>query len=334
MQRLTVVLLLFAAVGAGGCRAVASRAPHTAASLPADDAPSSAHRQDLPVRVASHSLSSDDWSQPQCNPFALPDTAIRSPRSIVACSAAHGCDGCVLQPESAAVDYRFADDIRDLGPMLWRDAAGIIEPDNLVILGVSLGAAIGIRQDLDSDVRQETLDNPLRWGDLSRVLGYLGEAPYQVPVLGAMWGVSVWTDDPELHRLTRTMVSAYTISGLSTLAIKAATDTDRPDDDWNDGRWGFPSFHAASAFTIAGVLEEYYGWDVGLPAYTLAGLISWSRIDERDHDLSDVVFGAAMGWVIGKSVAGQHLRGDGRVRVMPWVHPTDSAAGLMFDTRF
>jgi hypothetical protein len=82
------------------------------------------------------------------------------------------------------------------------------------------------------------------------------------------------------------------------------------------------------------VLDEYYGFEAGLPAYTLAGLISWSRIDERDHDLSDVVFGAAMGWVIGKSVAGTHLRGNGRVRVSPWMHPGEGAAGVMFDARF
>jgi membrane-associated phospholipid phosphatase len=203
-----------------------------------------------------------------------------------------------------------------------------------MILGVSLAAAVGIRQDLDGEIRRETVEHPRRWGDASRVLGHLGEAPYQVPVIGALWGVSLWTDDPELHGLLSTVVSAYTISGLATLATKAATDTDRPDDDWNDGRWGFPSFHAASAFTIAAVLDEYYGCEAGLPAYTLAGLISWSRIDERDHDLSDVVFGAAMGWAIGKSVAGTHLRGDGRVRVSPWMHPTDNAAGLMFDARF
>ena len=334
MQRLTVLLLLFAAVGAGGCRTPGSCAPNGATPLTSNGAPTTAHRQELPVRVASHSLPGGAWDEPGRGSLVLPQPAIRSPRSIVACSAQQGCDGCILQPGGAAVDYRFADDVRDFGPMLWRDATGIIEPDNLLILGVSLGAAIGIRQDLDGAVREETADNPMRWGDVSRVLGYLGEASYQVPVLGMMWGVSVWTDDPELHSLTRTLVSAYTINGLSTLAIKAATDTDRPDKDWNDGRWGFPSFHASSAFTIAAVLEEYYGWDVGLPAYTLAGLISWSRIDERDHDLSDVVFGAAMGWVIGKSVAGQHLRGDGRVRVMPWVHPTDNGAGLMFDARF
>ena len=71
------------------------------------------------------------------------------------------------------------------------------------------------------------------------------------------------------------------------------------------------------------MLDEYYGLQAGLPAYALAGLIGWSRLDERDHDLSDVVFGAALGFVIGKSVARDHLYGDSRVRLLPYVHPTD-----------
>jgi hypothetical protein len=243
-------------------------------------------------------------------------------------------DSCIPPLMDPQTDFHASDDLKAFGPTLWRDTNGIAEPQNLMILGVSLAAAIGIRQDLDGQARRETAEHPQRWGDASRILGHLGEAQYQVPVLGALWGVSLWTDDPELHGLMSTVVSAYTISGLATLAIKGATNTDRPDPDWNDGHWGFPSYHAASAFTIAAVLDEYYGWHLGLPAYTLAGLIGWSRIDERDHDLSDVVFGAAMGWVIGKSVAGTHLRGDGRVRIGPWMHPTDGAAGLMFDTRF
>ena len=50
----------------------------------------------------------------------------------------------------------------------------------------------------------------------------------------------------------------------------------------------------------------------------LAGLISYSRIDRRDHDLSDVFFGAAMGYLVGRSVARWHLHGDGNVRLLPW----------------
>jgi hypothetical protein len=314
-----LLLLLYAASATSGCRSMERCAPRALA----DGAVAPPERQ--------NPRTGDLWNGLPKSVQCLAEWGRGDPHHF---NARHDAEPCLPMFAADATDFRASDDLRALGPTIWRDAEGIAQPDNLMILGVSLAAAIGIRQDLDGDVRQETAAHPQRWGDVSRFLGHLGEAPYQVPVLGVLWGVSLWTDDPELHSLSSTLVSAYTINGLATLAIKAVADTERPDPDWNRGRWGFPSFHASSAFTIAGVLEEYYGWDVGLPAYTLAGLISWSRIDERDHDLSDVVFGAAMGWVIGKSVAGQHLRGDGSVRVVPWVHPTDNAAGLLFDARF
>jgi len=232
----------------------------------------------------------------------------------------------------AALSVR--NDVRGFLPGVWRDAKGIARSENILILGGSLAAAIGIRQDLDDQVRHDTAAHPERWGETTTLLGHLGEAPVQVPILALVWGTSLWTGDAELNGLTHTLISAYTINGLSVLLIKGIADTDRPDPDWNGGRWGFPSFHAASSFAIAGVLEEYYGWRAGLPAYTLAGLISWSRVDERDHDLSDVVFGAALGWVIGKSVAGTHLRGDGRAILLPWSHPYEPAQGVALEVRF
>lgn len=214
------------------------------------------------------------------------------------------------------------------------DTRGAANLNNAALIGLSLGAAIGIRQDLDGQVRDNTARHPERWGRFSNSLGRLGEAQYQVAGLAALYTYSRLQHDEELHDLSHTLFSAFTLTGLSTLAVKGISNTDRPSDDWNGGQYGFPSYHAASSFTLAAVLDEYYGAEVGLPAYALAGLISWSRIDERDHDLSDVVFGAALGYVIGKSVAGNHRFNDGRVRILPWVHPGDGSGGLLFDVRY
>ena len=128
--------------------------------------------------------------------------------------------------------------------------------------------------------------------------------------------------------MSKSILSAYTITGLSTLAIKVIGDTDRPSLEWNDGRFGFPSFHASSSFSIAAVVEEYHGLKTALPVYALAGLIGWSRIDERDHDLSDVVFGSALGYVIGKSVARRHRSTKSHIRLVPYSHPSEPATGL------
>lgn len=201
-------------------------------------------------------------------------------------------------------------------------------------MGAATAAAIALRQDADDQVRQDTASNPKRWGRGSEILGKFGDATYQVPVLLALYGYTLHQDDVELHHFTSSLFSAYTLTGLSTVAIKGIVNSDRPSDDWNDGQFGFPSFHTSSSFAIAAVIDEYHGPKAGLPAYAMAGLIGWSRIDERDHDLSDVIFGAALGYVIGKSVSGRHLYGDSRVRILPFTHPTEGSAGLMLDCPF
>lgn len=225
-------------------------------------------------------------------------------------------------------------DCDDFFPMLREDALGVINWNNAALLGIALGGAIGIRQDLDDQVREQVARHPQRWGEATNAFGRFGDVQYQVPVLLALYGWSVHERDDELHAASVSAISALTITGLTTLTVKAIANTDRPSADWNGGKFGFPSYHTASSFALAAVFDEHYGPCVGVPAYLLAGLVGWSRIDEQDHDLSDVVFGAALGFVIGKSVANQHLGGDGRVRLFPYVHPTDGTSGLALDWSF
>lgn len=246
------------------------------------------------------------------------------------------------EPESSLSDesidcedgLSFREDFHNIWPRLCEDTRGLVNWRNAAVVGAALGGSLLIRSELDEDVREAVARHPLRWGDGSRTLGYMGDPIVQVPVLLGVYAYSLRQQDDELHDLMGTMISAYTINGVTTVAVKAIANTDRPSDEWNDGEFGFPSFHTSSSFAMAAVIDEYYGTRAALPAYVLAGLIGWSRIDDQDHDLSDVVFGAALGWVIGKSVAGRHLYDDSRVRLLPYIHPTDGSTGLMFETSF
>ena len=208
------------------------------------------------------------------------------------------------------------------------DTYGLLHPNNVLLLGLAGGGAIGLRQNADERVRSYTMDHPDRWGVATDILGELGYINVQLPVLLGSYFWSLHTQDHDLHDFNSTMLSAFTINGVSTVIIKAAANTDRPSATFNGGKFGFPSYHASSSFTIASVLDEYYGHRVGIPAYAVAGMIAWSRIDSRDHDLSDVLFGSALGFVIGKSVARHHLIGDSRVQLLPWIEPIGGTSGL------
>lgn len=226
-------------------------------------------------------------------------------------------------------------DLDNAMPMLWCDATGIVNWNNGLILAAAGGAAIAIRKGgADDDVRQWVADSPERWGSADQILGGIGDVKYQAPVMLGVYGYSLWTQDEELHDMMGSMLSASVITGVSTSVLKVIANTDRPSDHWMNGRYGFPSYHTASTFAIAAVLDEYYGCKVGLPAYLLAGAVGFSRIDEQDHDLSDVLFGSVLGFVIGKSVAGRHLCGNSEIQFGPYFHPTDGTPGIAFETKF
>ncbi len=221
--------------------------------------------------------------------------------------------------------------------MVGRDAKQIATVRNAALLGVALGGSLVSREELDEDVRKGTSQHSQhsqRWGDASEFLGYLGNAEAQVPILLAIHASSLVNDDEGLHGVSKTILSAYSINGLSTIVIKGIANTDRPSGTWNNGDYGFPSFHVSSTTTIAAVLDEYYGLSMSLPAYALAGLIGWSRIDQRDHDFSDVIFGAAMGYVIGKSVARHHLEDGSQIRILPSVDPSSGSVELLVEVPY
>ena len=264
---------------------------------------------DLPIGVSQTDLASSN--------FAVRHVSHEEGGEPIACSG-----------------FSLRDDLRNWGPNLLHETRGIVNWPNAIILGAAAGGAVAVKEGWDDNVRACTAKHPERWGSASDTIGDLGDWPVQVPALLSLYGYSLLAQNEQLHDVSTTLIDAYVINGVTTVLIKAAANTDRPTTNTNNGHYGFPSFHTSSSFTIAAVLDEYYGWQVGVPAYLLAGTIGWTRIDERDHDLSDVLFGAALGYVVGKSVAGQRLYGDGRVQVIPYYNTHEQEVGLIWEKTY
>jgi hypothetical protein len=220
-------------------------------------------------------------------------------------------------------------------PRVGHDLWGMVNWDDAIVLGVGLAGSLALRGEVDQDVRNWTAEHPDRWGHATNLLGDFGTVQYQIPVIFGAYALTVWEQDQWGHDMMSSLISAYTLFGVSTLVIKVSADTKRPSDGWNGGSYGFPSWHDGSLFCMSAVIDEYEGHWIGVPLYILSGLVGWSRIDARDHDLSDVVFGGILGYVIGKSVAGRALYGDSSVvHIVPYFHPSDGSAGVMLDAKF
>ena len=139
-------------------------------------------------------------------------------------------------------------------------------------------------------------------GFSGEALDIVGSPALHFPAAAIWYAVSAdRLDEPNKQRAL-TMLSALTINGVVTGALKAVRQNDQPDGEI----WAWPSGHTSSSFTVASVLHEFYGLKVGLPAYLGAGVVAWRMMDQGDHWASDVVFGATLGWVVGHTVARNH----------------------------
>ena len=86
---------------------------------------------------------------------------------------------------------------------------------------------------------------------------------------------------------------ALTGTALTTVLLKNTIEKERPDGSGFDS---FPSGHAAVTFSSASYLSRRYGWQYGLPAYTLATWTAYTRVDGDFHEVEDVLAGAVIGF--------------------------------------
>jgi membrane-associated phospholipid phosphatase len=95
----------------------------------------------------------------------------------------------------------------------------------------------------------------------------------------------------------------------------------RPD---RSNRFSLPSGHTAGAVATATVLTRHFGWKVGIPAYTASAYVAASRMSANKHHLTDVLVGAAVGIVAGRTAT----IGTARHRFAVGLTPTFGGAAV------
>jgi len=147
-------------------------------------------------------------------------------------------------------------------------------------------------------------DHPLFGKKGDDIFGLAG-SPYTMAGLAVVgWGTGRLIKDDKFKMATESFLEAFFLTESITLLTKEAFRRDRP----NGQSLGFPSAHTSGVFSLASVLEVMYGPAVGLPSYALASVVGLSRIDSKDHFVSDVVMGAFIGGVIGWGTAEFHKK--------------------------
>jgi hypothetical protein len=203
--------------------------------------------------------------------------------------------------------------IRDVA----RDYKDFLSVENAEILAIG-GAAAGGAHAADQPVAMWVQTNqPSTWvgGDT------YGSQWTHIPVAIAWWAIGSLAGSDKNADAGRDLLRAQLSVVSWTYAIKLAADRTRPNGDPH----GFPSGHASTSFASAMVLQEHYGWKLGLPAFLLAGYTSGSRLIANQHFTSDVIFGAAVGMASGRTVT-LHLR-DTRVSFAPL--PVPGGGGVL-----
>jgi membrane-associated phospholipid phosphatase len=103
--------------------------------------------------------------------------------------------------------------------------------------------------------------------------------------------------------------SGILVEALKTVSQRQRPPTDHSSGEFFDGGGSFPSGHALTTWSLATVIAHEYGQHrplVRFGAYGLATAVSLSRYTGRNHFLSDVLVGSAMGYGIGRYVYRQH----------------------------
>jgi membrane-associated phospholipid phosphatase len=207
-----------------------------------------------------------------------------------------------------------ADGRRTLGRLpanLWRGAVGVFHADNLVPL-LAGGTATASVSFFDDHVADLIADPDSDFGK-SLENGVASEV-VAVATAGAFVAGRL-VHGTRFRAMSYDLFDAYLLNEVYTNVLKVAVGRARPNGE--DAK-SFPSGHSSNAFVMATVLERHYGWKAGVPAYALASAVAISRLQRNKHYLSDVVAGATLGFVVGRTVVrlnGRPLDAPKRARV-------------------
>lgn len=208
-------------------------------------------------------------------------------------------------------------ELKEKVELLLRDAGsgfGLFSSQNTFITMTFLSSDI-VSSMIDEEVRdivQSNKTNFLKY--YTGVTNELGSATYIVPISIGLYGISLFTESKEFSDASFTAFESLELAMLITGGLKIAFGRARPHQELGSENFemfkgrqdSFPSGHTTVAFAFLTPYAEYLGPPYSYLLYFLATSTAFARVYRDSHWLSDVIAGAGVGYVVGKSLVRLH----------------------------
>ena len=209
--------------------------------------------------------------------------------------------------------------------------------------------AVGTAHAFDASARTFALDKKTPGRDrMILPWEYYGSGYTAITIGGGTYLYGLGFANPWWRETGREVLTALAISGAFGEVLKIGIGRYRPYADKgpgtfnplsiNDESASFPSGHTLTAFTMSTVLAKRIDNPyVSCGLYMMAFLTGTERIYSDNHWLSDVIMGAILGTVIGRSIGHNNASSLQKSNALYWkIEPeiTQSSAGLALKTNF
>ena len=188
--------------------------------------------------------------------------------------------------------------LRALFGELKADVEHLPSLENLSIAAVGGGLAVAVHP-ADPSVNARLISHDDLANDVFAPARYYGDTPEQLALSIGTYVFGRIRHQPRVAHLGMDLLRAQAVTELLVGPLKLATERARPD---GSDHFSFPSSHAAITFAAATVIERHLGWKKSVVAYVVASYVATARLHDNRHYLSDVVFGAAVGLIGGRTV--------------------------------
>ena len=216
---------------------------------------------------------------------------------------------------------------KELPDTMWDDTKATFTDKNaLVVIGLSGAAGIAVNASgADDHIQNHYTKRGSQLNKFGDMVGDIGGNPgLHFALAGTAMLYAMDTGDNKTFENAKTMINALAVTGMTTVALKLIVDTRVP----NGNRFGWPSGHTSSSVCFATVIYDQYGPMYGIPLMAFAAFVAYERVDARNHDFSDVISGAMLGWIIGRTVVQNHNIKVAGMDLMPYIDPRTGGMGL------